>query len=817
MANTKIVLNRQSDLILTEAKIVKPVGIEEADIIGLIGHFDAVEKAADAEEKARIQGDAKLTEDLSSETSNRVAADLSVTSVISSENSTRVVAEQSLANYVSIESSARVADVDAEQERAEAAELSLDTDLSSEISRAIEAESSLNTKVEFVISNTDGAAIDSLTEIVTAFQTADGDMNNAITLLSGSASAATSTEASIRLAADDSIAANLSTELVDRAAAVSTEIVARISGDTSVALDLSSEVESRISADISAEAKHSVELSEEVELRTAADASEASIRLAADDSIAANLSTELVDRAAADASIAANLSTELVDRAAADASEASTRLAADDSIAANLSTELVERAAADASEASTRLAADASIAANLSTELVDRAAADAEIAANLSTELVERADADAEIAANLSTELVDRAAGDLSLEVAVSAEQARVDSILLASDADKDSFAEIVTLINSVDTTNDEAFASYVLSNNAALSTELVDRAAADASIASELSSEIANREAVVAKLESVNKEQDKALNEATISLEADLSSEISRAISVEAELDIKVTDIISNTDVSQIDSFVEMIDKVNEVTAANFDSIYAKKVGVTFDGVDTVTLATPVKPGSMMLFFNGLMVEANFDYTEKIVDLGGHGMVVGATLTAESAAFLLEGNVRLSAHGVYGEFSNISFIGSIDFSKLIAEAQKAVDDLQNQKANLEVTEAEAKAEYKSYEENATMTLVNFNYEITNLNQLIVDTEASKAAALAAGDEQKADEASDAIQKYQSSLNDFVSQKATLEMEFDEATSQRNVAEKEANEAIEAIDAQISTLTKEIAELEAQDAESKQS
>ena len=540
-------------------------------------------------------------------------------------------------------------------------------------------------------------------------------------------------------------------------------------------------------------------MSEEVELRTAADASEASIRLAADDSIAANLSTELVDRAAADASIAANLSTELVDRAAADASEASTRLAADDSIAANLSTELVDRAAADASEASTRLAADDSIAANLSTELVDRAAADAEIVANLS-KLAQKS-----------------SFGDLSLEVAVSAEQARVDSILLASDADKDSFAEIVTLINSVDTTNDEAFASYVLSNNAALSTELVDRAAADASIASELSSEIANREAVVAKLESVNKEQHKALNEATISLEADLSSEISRAISVEAELDIKVTDIISNTDVSQIDSFVEMIDKVNEVTAANFDSIYAKKVGVTFDGVDTVTLATPVKPGSMMLFFNGLMVEANFDYTEKIVDLGGHGMVVGATLTAESAAFLLEGNVRLSAHGVYGEFSNISFIGSIDFSKLIAEAQKAVDDLQNQKANLEVTEAEAKAEYKDYEENATMTLVNFNYEITNLNQLIVDTEASKAAALAAGDEQKADEASDAIQKYQSSLNDFVSQKATLEMEFDETTSQRNVAEKEANEAIEAIDAQISTLTKEIAELEAQDAESKQS
>jgi hypothetical protein len=46
-------------------------------------------------------------------------------------------------------------------------------------------------------------------------------------------------------------------------------------------------------------------------------------------------------------------------------------------------------------------------------------------------------------------------------------EKGRIDAILLASDADKDSFAEIVSLINSVDTDNDEAFAGYVLSNDA--------------------------------------------------------------------------------------------------------------------------------------------------------------------------------------------------------------------------------------------------------------------------------------------------------------------------------------------------------------
>lgn len=68
MANTKIVLNRQSDLILTEAQIVAPVGIVEADIAGLVAHFQTVEAsistevsdrgvAIAAEESLRIAGD----------------------------------------------------------------------------------------------------------------------------------------------------------------------------------------------------------------------------------------------------------------------------------------------------------------------------------------------------------------------------------------------------------------------------------------------------------------------------------------------------------------------------------------------------------------------------------------------------------------------------------------------------------------------------------------------------------------------------------------------------------------------------------------
>jgi hypothetical protein len=48
-----------------------------------------------------------------------------------------------------------------------------------------------------------------------------------------------------------------------------------------------------------------------------------------------------------------------------------------------------------------------------------------------------------------------------SLDSRITTEKGRVDAILLAADADKNSFAEIVTLINSVDLSNDTSFASF--------------------------------------------------------------------------------------------------------------------------------------------------------------------------------------------------------------------------------------------------------------------------------------------------------------------------------------------------------------------
>jgi hypothetical protein len=69
------------------------------------------------------------------------------------------------------------------------------------------------------------------------------------------------------------------------------------------------------------------------------------------------------------------------------------------------------------------------------------------------------------------------------LQGQVNTEKGRIDAILSASEADKDSFAEIVSLINSVDTSNDSAFAGYVLSNDAALAQEVSDRQSGDSAL----------------------------------------------------------------------------------------------------------------------------------------------------------------------------------------------------------------------------------------------------------------------------------------------------------------------------------------------
>ena len=82
----------------------------------------------------------------------------------------------------------------------------------------------------------------------------------------------------------------------------------------------------------------------------------------------------------------------------------------------------------------------------------------------VSDEATARADADTALQANIDTVASDLKSNTASLSAAIATEEARIDAILASADAAKASFVEIVSLINAVDATNDDALAAYVLS-----------------------------------------------------------------------------------------------------------------------------------------------------------------------------------------------------------------------------------------------------------------------------------------------------------------------------------------------------------------
>ena len=128
------------------------------------------------------------------------------------------------------------------------------------------------------------------------------------------------------------------------------------------------------------------------------------------------------------------------------------------------------------SEQSAREAADTTLTNNLNAEISRAQGAESDLADDIAAETSARQSA-------ISSEQSAREAADLVLDGKISTEKGRIDAILSASQADKDSFAEIVSLINSVDATNDQAFAGYVTSNNAALASEISSRETGDTNL----------------------------------------------------------------------------------------------------------------------------------------------------------------------------------------------------------------------------------------------------------------------------------------------------------------------------------------------
>ena len=230
--------------------------------------------AMSSEEAARISGDAGLQAALSAEASSRDASILAAKSA----------ADQALVDAKVIADAAMV----------------------TETARATAAEGVNAANIANIISNVDAVALDSLTEVVAAFQAADNTLTGAVAALSTTHNS------------------DLATEVARAQLAETTEEAARISGDAGLQAALSAEASSRDASILAAKSAADQALVDAKVIADAAMSSEEAARISGDAGLQAALSAEASSR---DASI-------LAAKSAADQALVDAKVIADAALAA---------------------------------------------------------------------------------------------------------------------------------------------------------------------------------------------------------------------------------------------------------------------------------------------------------------------------------------------------------------------------------------------------------------------------------------------------------------------------------------------------
>ena len=139
----------------TAARIAADTNLQ-SQITALSGSTDGkdsdLQDAINAEESARIAADAVLQNNIDAEAAVRASADLALTGDISDEADARIAGDNAITAA-----------------------------LNTEIGDRQSGDNALQTQIDFITSNTDPAALDSLTEIVAAFQSADDSITGVVT------------------------------------------------------------------------------------------------------------------------------------------------------------------------------------------------------------------------------------------------------------------------------------------------------------------------------------------------------------------------------------------------------------------------------------------------------------------------------------------------------------------------------------------------------------------------------------------------------------------------------------------------------------
>jgi hypothetical protein len=578
--------------------------------------------AISTEETRALAAEGVNTAAITAEETRATAAEGVLTTNLAAEATTARAAEQANATAISAEATRALAAegvnataIAAEQTRAEAAELALTNDLATETGR-----------VDAILSASTADA-DSFAEIVTMINSVDTENDQDFADYVASNDAALATEASTARAAEQANTAAITAENtrataaeaalqadVDQNEADADQAIADLQADVDqneadadqAIADLQSDVDgNEADADAAIAAEQTRAEAAEAALQTDVDQNESDF----DTALAALQSDVDGNEADADAAISAEQTraeaAEVALQADVDQNESDfdTALAA---LQSDVDGNEADFDTAVSAEETRALAAEVALQAD-----VDQNESDFDSALAALQSDVDQNEADADAA--ISAEETRATAAELALTNDLATETARVDAILAASDADKDSFAEIVTMINSVDATNDQDFADYVASNDAALASETSTARAAEQANAAAITAEATRATAAEGvNATAVAAEETRALaaegvletginDEATARTNADaiLQANINAESAAREQFDLDLAD--------QTQAFEPAGDKMSLPTLMTVGSLESSGVVVIADEADmqVYTNATDLANGD----FDGMMV----------------------------------------------------------------------------------------------------------------------------------------------------------------------------------------------------------------
>lgn len=252
--------------------------------------------------------------------------------------------------------------------------------------------------------------------------------------------------------------------------------------------------------------------------------------------------------------------------------------------------------------------------------------------------------------AKLQIEESARIAGDSSLQSQISTEKSRIDAILLSSSADKDSFAEIVQLINSIDMDTDTGFASAVSSLQSAINAEQTRAESVESSLQSQIDAEISRATAAEYSLDS----RLDIIEPKVSTLESEMD---------QAQLDISsLTSNKANKSLSNLDAVTAIPASVTDLQSENTSQVFASEFKInTKNQVDSNSGSIRVISGDAsgnVVSGGGRVgsgINSNASRASAITAATGlvsmvSGAISGGTQGSTGSATVSTGNVNASA-----------------------------------------------------------------------------------------------------------------------------------------------------------------------